>query len=259
MKINHVILTSNDDPNYHQFWNPISKTYSEKFGIKCTLIWLGVKEDIERLKLSDEFGNIIIQYPHPKHHIGWQTAWAIFYFMSKFPEDVFLTMGIDQVPLSDKLLRISESVDDDCYLMLVDDAYTPSHWSTGGTSPTSYHIVKGSVANEVYNFEETFHAEIDKIDQAGIVPYYGGQTKWGLDESYASHKLRQYRDDGGKVIGKSIFKEICDTRIECCRVNETPYDAQRLKDGGYGDAHFCRPFNDHRVYIETILNLIPQC
>lgn len=144
------------------------------------------------------------------------------------------------------------------YLMLVDDGYLPSHWEDEeGTSPTSYHIMKGSIANDVYRFEESFHDEIDKIADAGIKPYYDGVNKWGLDESYSSHKLRQYREAGGKIISSRLFKQVCEKRIECCRTNEPVYDLSFLRDGLYGDAHFCRPFNDHKDYIEQILKNIP--
>lgn len=261
MKITRVLLSANDNPIYHEFWNPISQIYCKKFGIKPTLIWFGVDEDIKRLGLSSEYGEIIVQSPIPRHHIGWQTAWALFWYMQFYPDDIFCTMGIDQVPLSGMLFQeVPDEFDDDTYLMLVDDGYFPSIWDhPGGTSPTSYHIVKGSIAQKVYGFEDTFGLELDKVVGSGVVPYYDLNTKWGLDESYSSQKLREYRNNGGKIRGLSMFKFICENRIECCREKETPYDHARLSLGGYGDAHLCRPFSKHKEYIETMLNLIPVC
>ena len=261
MKITRVLLSANDNPIYNQFWNPISRVYAEKFGIKPTLIWFGENSDIDRLGLSTEYGDIAVYPINPKHHIGWQSAWALFWCMKLYPEDTFCTMGIDQVPLSGMLFKdVIKDIDSESYVMLADNGYEPSHWAnTGGTSPTSFHILKGSTAQKVYGFEETFEAELAKIVDSGVVPYYDLQTKWGLDESYSSHKLRQYRDSGGKIDSLSMFKTICENRIECCRVNEIAYDKIRLNLGGYGDAHFCRPFSDHQIYIENILNLIPVC
>lgn len=260
MKVTRVILCANENPIYHEFWNPISRIYAENFHIKPTLIWFGAAEDIHRLGLSDEWGNIVVQKPNPNHHIGWQTAWAIFWFMSLYPNDTFCTMGIDQIPLSALLIRdIPSTTDDDSYLMLASNAYSPSHWENNGTSPTSFHMMKGSVACKVYGFEKTFDLEIEKLASCGIAPYYDkGFTKWGIDESYSSHKLRQYRHSGGKVDSLDIFKFICDRRIECCREIETPYDSVKLSEGWYGDAHFCRPFSSHEQYITQILNLIPH-
>lgn len=259
MKVTRVLLAANDNPDYSQFWNPLSRIYKENFGIQPTLVWLGEAPDIERLGLSSEFGNILIRKPHPEHHIGWQSAWSIFWHMKFYPDDTFLTMGIDQVPLSKLYFEILKAFDDDSYVMLADDGYPTSNWATGGTSPTSFHVCKGSVASKIYGFDELFHVEIDKISNSGIKPYYEAMgNKWGLDESYASHKLREYRDLGGKVECRSMFKYICDMRIECGRINETSYSRDRLKAGAYGDAHLCRPFVAHKEYIETMLKLIPS-
>lgn len=261
MKITRVLLAANDNPIYYQFWNPISRIYSEKFGIKPTLLWFGVGEDLDRLGLSKKFGDIIVQTPIPTEHIGWQSAWAIFWFMSLYPDDVFCTMGIDQVPLSPLLFKdIPAPFSDDTYLMLADDAYDPSHWMKDfGTSPTAFHICRGSTANKVYQFKPSFSEEIERVVGSGVIPYYDhGPTKWGLDESYSSHKLRLYRDSGGDIKNLSLFKMICERRIECARANEAVYDSKLLKEGWYGDAHLCRPISDHKDYIENLLNQIPN-
>lgn len=259
MKITRVLLASTNDPIYYEFWNPISKIYSENFGIKPTLIWMGSKQELDELYLSDEYGEIIVQKPVPEFDIGWQSAWSIFWFMSLYPNDVFCTLGIDQVPLSKILISdIPEKHSDDTYLMLVDNGYHPHHWSNKeGTSPTSFHILKGSIACKVYGFEESFEDEIVKIATSGIKPFYQ-EKNWGLDESYSSHKLRQYRDSGGKIASEGMFEPIKDMRIECCRTNEPQYSREILKSGLYGDAHFCRPYSQHKSYIDEILNDIPK-
>lgn len=258
MKVTRVLLAATDNSIYWQFWNPISKVYKTKLGINPTLIWLGHADDMERLGLSKEHGDIIVQEPIAGTPIGWQAAWAIFYFMKFFPKDTFCTMGIDQVPLGPTFIReIIGKFYENEYVMLADDAYAKSHWETGGTSPTSFHICKGEVADSVYGFEKTFAMEIDKILKSGVQAYYDQTTKWGLDESYASHKLRQYRDDGRSIKSLRMFDYICSRRIECARVNETGYDDARLRAGWYGDAHLCRPVSDHSVYIGALLDKIP--
>ena len=105
MKIDRVILASNENINYYPFWNPLSKVYKENFKIEPTLIWFGEESDIDRLGLSTEYGNIIVQTPHPNYKVGWQTTWSLFYYTKFFPGETITTMGIDQVPLSDIFLR----------------------------------------------------------------------------------------------------------------------------------------------------------
>lgn len=259
MKVNRVILATTNNPIYYEFWNPISKIYSENFGIKPTLVWVGDEEELESVGLRREHGEIIVQNPVDDFDIGWQSAWSIFWFMSKYPDDIFCTLGIDQVPLSKRLLfDIPEKYSDDTYLMLADDGYAPNHWQKeGGSSPTSFHIVKGSIASKVYGFEATFKDEIVKIALSGVKALYP-EKNWGLDESYSSHKLRQYRENKGKIESASMFPLIREIRIECCRDVEIEYDKNILKNGWYGDAHLCRPYSKHKEYIDGILRDIPK-
>ena len=44
MKIDRVILTSNNNENYYHFWNIVSKIYKINFNITPTLIWFGNEE-----------------------------------------------------------------------------------------------------------------------------------------------------------------------------------------------------------------------
>jgi ribulose-5-phosphate 4-epimerase/fuculose-1-phosphate aldolase len=79
MKIDRVILVTNNNPLYYDFWNNLSFTYKEKFGITPTLVFFGEKEELDSTNLSREYGEIILQ----KKIEGipdWQYTWALFYF-----------------------------------------------------------------------------------------------------------------------------------------------------------------------------------
>lgn len=268
MKIDRVLLASNENINYYPFWNPLSKVYKENFGIQPTLIWLGEESDIDRLGLSKEYGEIVIQKPNPNYKVAWQASYAPFYYTHKFPNDVVTTIGIDQVPLSDIfLIKMISDADDDVYVTLIDDAYLPIYWANpNGTSPSAYHIAKGSIFNEVYNFESTFEDEVNKIQNTKVERDYdpndafwaSGDEVWGMDESYTSKMLRNYRDRGGKIKCYSQFNLLRDRRIECYRSCETLYDEQKLISGYYSESHMCRPYTNHKGYLDRIFSLIPK-
>ena len=90
MKIDRVILSTNNNPTYYQFWNPLSKLYKENFGITPTLIFLGSEAELESTSLSREYGDIIRQDIVPSKDVSWTTTWALFYFTKKFPNDICL-------------------------------------------------------------------------------------------------------------------------------------------------------------------------
>ena len=268
MEINRVILASNENINYYPFWNPLSKVYKKNFNIIPTLIWFGDESDIERLGLSREHGDIVVQEPNIKYTIGWQTTWSLFYHTKFYPDETLIIMGIDQVPLSDIVLKqlVKDSHDSE-YVMIIDDAYKPLYWeNTNGSSPSSYHIAKGSIFNSVYNFENDFNSEIDKVYNTPIEVDYNpnwnfwksGEEKWGIDETYSSKKLREYKKNGGNIKCHSKFDLLKTRRIECYRTMETKYDDNLLTTGFYSESHLCRPYTNHKSYIDRMLSLIPK-
>ena len=78
-------------------------------------------------------------------------------------------MGIDQIPLGTYFIKeCIESVEDDKYVMLIDNQYTLEgktkyKWDEGGFSPSAYHIAKGRTFNEIFEFEDSFESEILKL------------------------------------------------------------------------------------------------
>jgi hypothetical protein len=268
MKIDRVILASNENINYYPFWNPLSKVYKENFKIHPTLIWFGEESDIDRLDLSKEYGDIIVCKHNEKYRIGWQTTWSLFYHTKFFLDETITIMGIDQVPLSNMFLdeMIKDSNDDE-YVMLIDDAYKPIYWeNVNGTSPSAYHIAKGKTFNDVYQFEDSFEMEVEKVYNTPVERDYdprdafwaSGEEKWGMDESYTSKKLREYKIRGGNIKAHGQFRLLSDRRIECYRTAETPYNDELLKNGHYSESHLCRPYTNHVNYINRMLSLIPK-
>jgi hypothetical protein len=258
MKIDRVILTSNNNENYYHFWNIVSKIYKINFNITPTLIWFGNEEEIETLGLSKEYGDIICQKPHEEYQVPWQTTWGLFYFTKFFKDEVCLTIGIDEIPLSKMFINdLIEEIDDDLYVTLIDDAY-PTHWTIDdGVSPSAYHIAKGKTFDEIYNFEEDFFLEVEKVYQSKDSFWSSGEDKWGIDESYSSKKMRNFKNrDLIKSIGH--FGLLKDRRIDCNRDQEPKYDVDLMQNGHYSEIHLCRPYTKHTDYIDKLINLIPK-
>lgn len=254
MKVNRVILSSNNNPTYYHFWNPLSKVYKEKFGLIPTLVWIGTKQEAKQCNISDEHGDIIYALPNYNYNIPWQTTWALFWATQFFPDDTCMIMGIDQIILSNIFLDMVKDFDDDSYAMLIADAYKPNHW-THTASPSSYHIAKGRTFKKIYNFEKHFMIEAKKVYESGIKAFWEeSEGRWGIDESYSSAKLREWN---GTIHSLDNFSLLVERRIECERHKETPYDVEKLKQGWYSESHLCRPYTNHKNYIDTLLNNIP--
>lgn len=255
MKIDNVILTCNFNKLYMGFWNPLSKLYKVNFGIDPILIFLGSENELIDSGLSYEYGQIIRQDPPISSNVSWTTTWALFYFTKLFPNNTILTMGIDQIPMGTKFIKdYIKNIDEDSYVMLIDDAYEVEgsrlSWSKGGTSPSSYHIAKGFIYNEIYSFEDTFQQEVEKIERL-----HG--SSWGVDETYSSKIL--FNNKKNKIVNLSKFRELVSSgRLECYRNRETPYDLQKLNSNLYIECHACRPYENHKLYLDNLFRSIPK-
>ena len=270
MKIDRVILVSNNDKTYYDFWNPLSEVYSKKFNIKPTLVWLGSEEDKKSCNLSEEYGNIMVVEPNGDYPLPSQCPWALFWATQFYPDDTIFLCGIDEVPLSGLFISdLIKEYDEDDYLMLISDAYLPEHWSIdGSTSPSGQHISKGFNFLDIYNFEKSFKDEVDKVFKSGAHekhikrkpdgywPTILDTPYWGVDECYFSDVLRNYNGNV-KIKGLSHFDFMKERRIDCFRTQEPGYDYEKLQNGWYSQSHLCRPFDDHKNYILKLLNEIP--
>lgn len=255
MKVDRVILASDFNPLYYGFWNPLSKVYHDKFGIRATLMWFGSYDELKQAGISREYGDVIFIKHNEKYHLPWQTTWSLFWGTKQFLNDTCLIMGIDQVPLSGMFIK-DMIKDIEGYAILLAEAYGNKWSNDGGASPSSYHIAKGSVFNDVYQFEDTFEAETEKVYNSGIQALWEStEGKWGIDESYSCHKLRQYT---GQIHSFDNFRLLEQNRIECCRNQEPEYDTVRLLAGGYSEAHLCRPYETHKQYIDNLYEQIPR-
>lgn len=260
MRVNRVILVSNDNPMYFQFWNKLSYTYKIKFGINPTLIYFGQKDDLTKLNLLEDYGEIIV-YDNLKNIEPWQYTWALFYFTKLYSNDISIIMGIDQIPLGTFFLKDSiKEIDDDKYIMLIDDQYKLEKkclqkWDEGGYSPSSYHIAKGNTYDEIYEFEKTFEKEILKINSLELKTMW--DNKWGYDEAYSCKKLRDYKDRS-RIIDMSKSDFFLSKRIDCHRNFEVLYDLNRLINNEYIECHSCRPYSNHKEYLDKLFNSIPK-
>lgn len=262
MKVNRVILSSNNNDLYYPFWNILSKLYKTKFGIEPVLIFLGTEEEKLECGLSDEYGEIIIYDIKVEGKLAWECTWALFYFTKFFPDDNCMIMGIDQIPTGTYFFDLIKDIDEEYYIMLTDDAYKTSGltWENGGISPSAYHIAKGKLFNDIYNFEDTFEEELDKIKKLNLKTMWAKETgteTWGYDETYSSMILFNNKEKH-KIIGLSKNTEFTQRRIDCFRNIEVNYNIDALRNNFYIECHSCRPYKEHKIWIDNLVNNIPN-
>jgi hypothetical protein len=260
MKIDRVILVTNNNPLYYDFWNNLSYTYKEKFGITPTLIFFGEEDELKNANLSTEYGEILIE-KKISNISEWQYTWALFYFTKFYPSETCIIMGIDQIPLGTYFFKETINlIDENNYIMLIDDQYKfenkyPKKWDEGGFSPSAYHIAKGQTFCDIYKFEESFELEIKKINSLNLKTMWG--DKWGTDEAYSCKILSSF-EDKSRISSLSLASTFLNRRIDCHRHNEVSYDISKLNSNFFIECHACRPYNHHKTYLDNLFFNIPK-
>jgi len=246
MKIDRVILCLNANTTYVGFWNRVSKVWRLLFKVKPTLIFVGTEEQVRDLGLSDRYGEIHILPPDPvisNNTFTWDVTWGLFYGASMFPDDVCMTCGIDQIPLGSSMFWDEVAkVDDDKFVVGFGRAYGHDEWY-----PSSHLVAKGKKFKEIFNLTSDFRSEVKKVEEWGV-NHCG--IAWGLDELYSGHILKHHPD----TVFLEIFNDWRGARID--RSGKKEYDMEKLTNYEYSELHAPRPYEEHREYLDTIIESI---
>jgi hypothetical protein len=81
---------------------------------------------------------------------------------------------------------------------------------------------------------------------------------WGMDEAYSSQVLYNKKNKV-EIECLSKFGEILNGgRIDCHRSLEVPFNLDTLKNNGYIECHSCRPYLNHKKYLDSIFDNVPK-
>tara|TARA_R100000742_G_C4245668_1_gene64659 strand:- start:68 stop:856 length:789 start_codon:yes stop_codon:yes gene_type:complete len=255
MKIDRVIFCLNSNPLFDGFWNSFSRVWRKKFNIVPTLFFSGSEEDLEKANLSNEFGDVIRIDPVPEvvvdHGLDWSITWSFFWGPTLFPDEVCMTSGMDQLPLSHIFFKTIASIPNDDYVVGFSDAYT-------GTDhfPSSHHVSKGKNFQKIYNIDASWEKEVKKVFEKGKVKFKDQLDKnlWALDEVYSSRILKDFmKTSPDKVhLMKGFWSDWHPRRI--CRSRDNEYSKDSLKNGEYTELHSPRPYTGgNKIYIDTLI------
>lgn len=255
MKIDRVIFCLNSNHLFDGFWNSFSRVWREKFNIIPTVFFSGTKEDLEKANLSNKFGDVIRIEPVPEvvvdYRLDWSITWSFFWGPTLFPDEVCMTSGIDQLPLSHMFFEAIASIPNDDYVVGFSDAYTGmDHF------PSSHHVSKGENFQKIYNIDPSWEKEVKKVFEKGKVKFKNqlGKNLWALDEVYSSSILRDAAHKSPSVFHflKMFHSSWLPKRL--CRSGLQEYNISSLRNGEYSELHSPRPYTEgNKVYIDTLI------
>ena len=238
MKIDYVIVSTDNNPLYSEFWEPVKKLWFNLIGIKPLLVKISDNNDVYE---SDDC--IICNIKKVEGiDTGFQSQIARMYVTKYYEDKVCLTSDIDMLPLSKKYFtdNITE-FDSDSLIIFSSDAYQGVE-----RYPICYNAAKGKLFNEIMNFEDSFELYCQKLHKMGL--------GWDTDELYFGNKVNTFTNQN-KIIKLNRGWDLTTANNRIDRSNWL-YDVKMLQNGEYIDSHSLRPYTNYKSEINKIVNYL---
>jgi hypothetical protein len=250
--LDRVILVLSDNLLYEGFWEYSSKFWKNKFGVQPTLFFYG---DQKNIKIDRTIGEIydlpFIEETCVNKNRDWACTWGLFYGASLFENDICMTCGIDQAPLSDSFFKSINHYNYDLdYVVGLSEAYNNNNWYV-----SSHHVAKGKIFKKALNIDDNWENELIKVfsQRFNYGQMYGGNDFWGLDELHSSNILNNYEH---LKRHRGFYQYLYNNRID--RGYNLNVNIEKLKNGEYSELHSPRPYKKHIDFLEQIYNLTPS-
>lgn len=237
MKIDTVILSSNDNPNYIQFWPIVSEAWS-LMGVEPILIYTGEK----KLNLK---GNVI-NYFSKNMDSSFVAQNIRILYPSLLDGSTCLVSDIDNLPLSKKYFVNSVlDINDDSFIIYRPDACPPNMISM------MWNAASSSTWKEIFSIDS--ENNLEKYLRKWYTKKYTIEgTAWYTDQI----KLRKYVNKFSKK-NKSRIVELDDAEMGFFRFNRNRLEKhfnmiQENPNLEFTDFHMPRPFNEYEELIKKV-------
>ena len=246
MKIDRVILSTNDNEDYYSFWPLVAKRWSS-WGIAPELFVVS-KND---LGIDNSLGNVTYIDPLDNYSTAHQAQIARFFGATNFKDEVCLISDIDMMPLNkDYFIKSVDRYTDDSIVFYSADAYLPGN-PAFPAYPMCYMAAKGKT------FEEIIKSNLDEFS-IDFPEWMSHGYGWFTDEKVFYQKLQYWKKDNEKRMallrrGFNISNDPQTIR-RIDRANNSHYNGDFLKNNFYVDYHMPRPYKSHKNIIDLVFD-----
>jgi hypothetical protein len=238
MKIDYVIIASNENPYYLDFWPIISKVWKEKFNITPVL---GLISDENSDFEESEYG-IVKKFKSVNGVDTGLQSQIVRLFLPKLLNGYCLISDIDIIPLSIKYFE-------DCASYLTENnivIYSSDHKEclNNNEYPMCY------VSSHSESFKNIFKLDLDWESFVRLMK--NKNQGWSTDQKYLFEKVNEYNSQTNNVVllkrGWSLSKRI--------DRGDWNYDPIKVSEGFYIDSHSLRPYIQYSEEINKLINLL---
>lgn len=230
-KIDRVILASDNNPTYLEFWPIVAKAWTQIVGVRPTLALIA-GSDVE---VDESLGDVIRFEPIAGIPTSLQAQVIRWLLPIYFEDEVSLVSDIDMIPLcKDYFIKSVANVPEDVFVTYR-ASVDPGHY------PMCYNAGMGR------SFKKLFG--INSIDDIPFIIKKWADLGWGwgTDERILYSTLQDKAKTGQKCIN---LGHPVNRRVD--RADGLEYNAGALKRGDYIDAHLLRPYSKYKKQIDAL-------
>jgi hypothetical protein len=245
MKIDYVIMSTDGNELYDDFWEINKSIWNNVIGIKPILVIIG---DEDKIETNEDC--IIIYYKKVEGvETSFQAQIARLYVTSLFLENTLLISDIDMIPLSKEyFINFADEVKENQILIYTADAYG---YNQQKRYPMCYNLAKGKTYHEILKFDTSFQEFVLRLKTLNIAPL------WDTDELYFGGCVYEFeKENHSRIIKKErgFGEGYATNRIDRGYWSNIDYD--KIPEGFYYDCHSLRPYKKYKKEIDSIVNLI---
>jgi hypothetical protein len=230
-----VILSTDANPLYIQFWPLVAKAWKDLIGVNPTLAL--VADD--SVQVDENAGDVIRFKPLPGIPTSFYAQVVRLLLPTIYPNEVCILSDIDMLPLSRiYFLNLVKRIPDNNFVVYNDKAYESKYRQY----PICYNAAKGSVFREIFGVK-SLRGIPDKVRE-----WHAFRIGWTSDEIILYNLLRQWKGYPHRL--SLLGYQAGNQRIDRSNWHFNPV---LLKSGYYIDSHMLRPYAAYREKIDALV------
>jgi hypothetical protein len=236
LKIERVILATDDNPLYIQFWPIVAKAWKEIVGIQPTLALIAD----ETVMVDESLGDVIRFAPIDGVPTSFH-AQVIRLLLPIYFEQGCIISDIDMLPLSKEyFLNSVAHIPENNFIVYRNKTYS----AQAKQYPMCYIAARGNTFKEVFGI-----TNVQQIP-ALVKQWHTLNIGWYSDEVLLYWYLQQwkYRSMRCTLLNHTVSKRI--------DREQWAYDPELLKNNYYIDAHLPRPYHDKKNTIDQLVHIL---
>jgi hypothetical protein len=238
LTLDRVILATNNNPDYIQFWPIAAKAWKEVVGIRPTLALIGCSGEVT---VDESYGDVIRFAPIDGIPTSFYAQCVRLLLPCLFPNDGCILADIDLIPLQKRFfLKKIEKIPEDRFVIYRNKAY----WFNKSRIYMCYNVAKGATFQEIFDIQS-----IDDIPQV-IKEWWQIGLGWDTDEKVLYRYLKKWINYKTRVKKLGYGKRL-NRRIE----RKLAFRQKKVFRYSYIEMNCPRPYIAHKHQIDHIMNL----